>query len=169
MPRRKKYPKLPNGYQFGSIKFLKQKKHNQYAVHPPTTEFTKDGVPITPKALCYVDDWYKGFAVLTAYKAGTYKEGMEKELSFTGNPDDAVKRIIADYSSYKGAASEASTTFSDVFELYYKINMSTQRSGSQRPPEGLQWRRTRTASGYMTSRSARLHWTIFREQLIPAR
>ena len=104
----------------GSIKFLKQKKHNQYAVHPPTTEFTKDGVPITPKALCYVDDWYKGFAVLTAYKAGTYKKGMEKDLSFTDKPDDAIKRIITDYSHYTGADSRASETFSDVFELYYK-------------------------------------------------
>ena len=118
MAKRKKYPKLPNGY--GSIKFLKQKKNNQYAVHPPTTEFSPDGVPITPKALCYVDSWYKGFAVLTAYKAGTYKEGMEKELSFTGNPENAVKRIIADYSHYKGTYSEGSVAFSDVFKLYYR-------------------------------------------------
>ena len=118
MSRRKKHPRLPNGY--GSIKYLKQKKHNQYAVHPPTTEFTKDGVPVTPKALCYVNDWYTGFAVLTAYKAGTYIEGMEKDLNFTGDLDDAVNRIITDYSKYKKIPSLSKPTFSDVYKLYYR-------------------------------------------------
>ena len=79
MAKRKKYPKLPNG--FGSIKFLGKGRRNPYAVHPPTKEFTLDGVPVTPKALCYVDDWMKGFAVLTAYHAGTYKPGMELDLA----------------------------------------------------------------------------------------
>lgn len=119
MTKRKKYPKLPNGY--GSIKFLKQKKRNQYAVHPPTTEFTEDGVPITPKALCYVPDWYTGFAVLTAYKAGTYVKGMEKELSFRQNPEDTVNRIIADYTRYRHVSLNdiRPLTFAEVYELYF--------------------------------------------------
>lgn len=62
MARRKKYPKLPNGY--GSFKYLGKGRRSPYAVHPPTTEFTLGRVPKTPKALCYVDDWMKGFAVL---------------------------------------------------------------------------------------------------------
>ena len=54
------------------------------------------------KALCYVSDWYVGFAVLTAYKAGTYKPGMEKELEIMRamEEDDLhvfTKRILADY------------------------------------------------------------------------
>ena len=70
MPKRKKYPRLPNGY--GSINFLGKKRRNPYGVYPPVTEFTIDGIPIRPKAICYVDDWRKGFIILTAYKAGNY-------------------------------------------------------------------------------------------------
>ena len=77
-------------------------------------------MPITPKALCYVDDWYKGFAVLTAYKAGTYVEGMEKDLTFGGDINDTVNRIIADYSRYKKVPYITKPTFADVYKLYYK-------------------------------------------------
>ena len=50
MARRKKYPKLPNGY--GSIKRLSGKNRtNPYGVYPPTTEFTEDGIPVP------VDAW----------------------------------------------------------------------------------------------------------------
>ena len=74
MARRKKYPKLPNGY--GSIKRLSGKNRaNPYGVYPPTKEFDENGNPVPVKALCYVDDWMKGFIILTAYKAGTYKLG----------------------------------------------------------------------------------------------
>ncbi|MFR5701919.1 MAG: hypothetical protein ACLUD0_08615 [Eubacterium ramulus] len=78
MAKRKKYPKIPNGY--GSIKYLGKGRRNPYAVHPPTTEFTLNGVPKTPKAICYVSDWMVGFAVLTAYRAGTCYPGYEKRL-----------------------------------------------------------------------------------------
>ena len=56
MARPKKHPRLPNGY--GSIKKLSGNRSNPYAVYPPTTEFTLEGVPKTPKAICYVDDWF---------------------------------------------------------------------------------------------------------------
>ena len=77
MPRRRKHPNLPNG--FGTIRYLGEKRRNPYAVHPPTKEFNLNGTPVRPQALCYVDDWYKGFAVLTAYKAGGYYPGYECE------------------------------------------------------------------------------------------
>ena len=67
MAKRKKYPKLPNGY--GSIKYLGKGRRNPYGVYPPCPGFTLDGIPIPQKALCYVDDWMIGFAILTAYKA----------------------------------------------------------------------------------------------------
>ena len=80
MAKRKKYPKLPNGY--GSIKRLSGKNRtNPYGVYPPTKEFDLSGTPVPQKAICYVDDWYKGFTVLTWYKNGEYYEGREKELS----------------------------------------------------------------------------------------
>ncbi len=81
MAKRKKYPKLPNG--FGSIKYLGKNRRNPYGVYPPCQEFTLEDVPVTRKALCCVDDWMKGFAVLTAYQAGTYTPGVERELEMS--------------------------------------------------------------------------------------
>ena len=100
MAKRKKYPKLPNG--FGSIKYLGRNRRNPYGVYPPCTEFTLDGIPVTKKALCYVDDWMKGFAILTAYQAGTYTEGMEYTLDMHNGTaaelNTLAQRILADYS-----------------------------------------------------------------------
>ena len=99
MPRRKKHSRLPNGY--GSIRYLGKNRKNPYAVHPPANI---DGD--RPAALCYVDDWMKGFIILTAYKAGTYKPGMEKDLQVlsTGEKDldTLAQKLMADYSLIKG-------------------------------------------------------------------
>ena len=116
--KRKKYPKLPNGY--GSIKYLGSGRRNPYAVHPPTKEFTLDGVPKTPPALCYVDNWYKGFTVLTWYKNGEYFPGREAELPSDPNDlDKQVQEILSQHSQSKKAA-KSLKTFSTVFEEYYK-------------------------------------------------
>lgn len=130
MAKRKKYPKLPNGY--GSIKYLGKGRRNAYAVHPPTTEFTPDGIPITPKAICYVDDWMKGFAILTAYKAGTYYKGMEKEIQIDmkDKSSDLVQTLLADYNRLKGVESEeiSKPTFKDVFEAFYEHKYEKDKS-----------------------------------------
>ena len=130
MAKRKKYPKLPNGY--GSIKYLGKGRRNAYAVHPPTTEFTPDGIPITPKAICYVDDWMKGFAILTAYKAGTYYKGMEKEIQIDmkDNSSDLVQTLLADYNRLKGVEAEeiSKPTFKDVFEAFYEHKYEKDKS-----------------------------------------
>ena len=77
--RRKKYPKMPNGYGF--ISYLGSGRRNPYVfIHQQANTTLITGQMKHPKALCYVSDWNVGFAVLTAYKAGTYTEGMEKEL-----------------------------------------------------------------------------------------
>lgn len=132
MPKRKKYQKLPNGY--GSIKFLGKGRRNPYAVHPPVTEFNLNGSPITPKAICYVDSWIKGFAVLTAYKAGTYYPGYEKTLSITDSDDrigseTLAQKILADYSRIKGVQEvDKGKTFAQVFEDFYKWKYETDQS-----------------------------------------
>lgn len=132
MAKRKKYPKLPNGY--GSIKYLGKGRRNPYAVHPPTTEFTLDGIPKTPKALCYVDDYMKGFAVLTAYKAGTYVPGMERDLSgidsSTGNLDSLAQTILADYGRIKHTelTEEKKLTFAEVYEEFYDYKYERDKS-----------------------------------------
>lgn len=122
MAKRKKYPKLPNS--FGSIRYLGKGRRNCYAVHPPAT-IDATGKAIRPPAICYVDDYLKGFAVLTAYKAGTYKPGMEKELEIapTTDADALISRILSDYNTFKGAEEKHpethKLTFSEVYEQFY--------------------------------------------------
>lgn len=118
MPRKKKNPKLPNGY--GSIKRLSGNRRNPYAVYPPATEQIKAGQYALPKALCYVDSWMKGFTVLTAYHAGNYYPGYERELNdLSGTPE----KLLADYSqAYRSAliANKSEPTFAEVYERYYR-------------------------------------------------
>jgi integrase len=65
MARRKKHPKLPNG--FGSIKYLGKGRYRPYGVYPPVTEYTVKG-PVTPKAIAYVETWEEGYELLTTLK-----------------------------------------------------------------------------------------------------
>lgn len=129
MPKRKKHPRLPNS--FGSIRYLGPNRTNSYAVHPPCKEFNYAGDYVRPKALCYVNDWYVGFAVLTAYHAGTYKPGDELDFSQyksqgAANPGSLqllCDRILKDYST--NAYSEtvrlkAEKTFAQVYDQFYE-------------------------------------------------
>lgn len=93
--KRKKHPRLPSGY--GSIRYLGKNRRNPYAVHPPAT-LTEAGYS-RPKAICYVRDWYTAFAVLTAYRNGSYTPGMEydiqKEVDFSDRDlDDFCMRVL---------------------------------------------------------------------------
>ena len=118
MPTRKKHPRLPNGY--GSIRYLGKRRRNAYAVHPPADI---DGN--RPPAICYVDDWMKGFIVLTAYKAGTYTPGMEADLELpdaaaTGSMENLANKLLADYSRVKGVEPpEPERTFAEVYQAFY--------------------------------------------------
>lgn len=132
MSKRKKYPKLPNGY--GSIKYLGKGRRNPYAVHPPTTEFTNDGIPVTPKALCYVDDWMVGFSVLTAYKAGTYYPGMEKTFTPTQSLSDnnsVIQKILADYNLTRSAETKLDVkkkSFAEVYREFFSWKFEQDQS-----------------------------------------
>lgn len=134
MPKRKKYPRLPNGY--GSIRYLGKGRRNPFAVHPPVTDFDDEGRAIRPHALCYVDSWIKGFTILTAYKAGNYVPGMERDLEI--EPCDAsgvlAERILADYNRSKGIVPEKCLTFSEVYEEFYdwKYNSGKQYSDASK-------------------------------------
>lgn len=127
--KRKKYPKLPNS--FGTIRYLGDSRRNPFAVHPPAVLDEKTGKPVRPPAICYVDDWIKGFTVLTAYKAGTYQPGMERnlEISPTTDVDTLITRLIADYNTIKGVENKHSEikklTFSEVYEQFVKWKFSS--------------------------------------------
>lgn len=115
---RRKYPRLPNGY--GSIKKLSGKNRtNPYGVYPPTEEFTENGNPVAQKAICYVDDWYKGFTVLTWYRNGEYYEGREKELS--SDTEKLKKQVLGILSKYNQSQREMTDqkTFEEIYKEYY--------------------------------------------------
>lgn len=135
MPKRKKHPRLPNGY--GSIRYLGKSRKNAYAVHPPADI---DGN--RPPALCYVDDWMKGFIVLTSYKAGTYTPGMEATLQLPdapGNLDALAAKIMADYNRVKGIEpEEPEKTFSEVYEAFYADKFSNGHKYSSSTARAIQ-------------------------------
>lgn len=107
--------------EYGSIKRLSGKNRtNPYGVYPPVTEFDSDGIPVKKKALCYVDDWYKGFTVLTWYKNKEYYPGREKELS--SDNDKLQQQVLGILSKYNQNQREISDqkTFTDIFLEYYE-------------------------------------------------
>lgn len=120
---KKKYPRLPNG--FGSIRNLGKGRRHPFAVHPPATEQDSKGNYIHKKPICYVDSWYVGFAVLNAYRAGTYKPGDEfdfaqKQTADASQYDDIIKRILSDYSQQKSfVVVNNSPTLKNVYEELY--------------------------------------------------
>ena len=131
MPKRKKHPKLPNGY--GSIKYLGKNRRNPYAVHPPVTDYTDEGVPITPKALCYVDDWMKGFIILTSYKAGTYTKGDERDIILPIDQKSLeiiAQRLLSDYNKAQGIVEEKrepEKTFAEVYKEFWKYKFENEK------------------------------------------
>ena len=124
--KRKKYPRLPNS--FGTIRYLGDNRANPYAVHPPAKLGEDLGDYQRPKALCYVSDWYVGFAVLNAFHAGTYKAGDELLFAKYKMLDDQeldalARRMLADYSAHSHSElvqNAGKKTFADVYELYYE-------------------------------------------------
>ena len=99
--KRKKHPRLRNG--LGSIKYLGSGRSNPYAVYPPEYRISDRGNMSYKRALCYVPDWYTGFAVLVSFAAGTYHPGDEIDIArkAAGAPaaplDDLSRKILADY------------------------------------------------------------------------
>lgn len=115
----RKHPKLPNG--FGSIKKLSGNRTNPYAVYPPVTEFTVNGLPVMPKAIAYTDNWYKAFGLLSAYKGGTFKPGDAIEFDDKQITDAFVLDIISAYSyGISTRKSETDLTFKEVYEKFLK-------------------------------------------------
>lgn len=123
--RKKKTPRLPNGY--GSIRKLSGSRRNKYGVYPPQLEEDINGHRKSVPALCYVSTWTAGLAVLTAYHAGEYVPGMELNYDYaepTGPEIDAISSILADYAKVRRAAGKraqeaAGPTFKEVYERYY--------------------------------------------------
>lgn len=129
MAKRKKYPKLPNGY--GQIRYLGKGRRNPYGVYPPAV-YNEDGKAISQKAICYVDTWLKGFTVLTSYKAGTYKPGDEKDLNTEDDSaaDVVVQKLLSDYNRIRGVEPEEEEnelTFGEVYKKFWDYKYETEK------------------------------------------
>lgn len=94
------------------------------------------------KALCYVPDWPTGFAVLTAYRAGTYIQGMEKDIAAIDNKQNAdtfIQALLANYNLMQGIEEkqEKGKTFGEIFKEYYldKFKLEYGHSGKKKSME----------------------------------
>lgn len=138
MPRRKKFPKLPNGY--GQIRYLGKGRRNPYGVYPPATEEYDNGKKKTPPAICYVSDRMVGLAVLTSYHAGTYTPGdeiiIEKEMrGEAASGQNILDSLVADYNKAMfSITSDNSPTFSDVFMRYYRERFGREYGHKEKKP-----------------------------------
>lgn len=139
MAKRKRYPKLPNGY--GQIRYLGKNRRNPYGVYPPATEEYPTGQMKPPAAICYVKDWLVGFAVLTSYRAGTYTPGDEKNIVVQDKKESSefVERLLSDYNISQGieAKREKGKTFGEIFKEYYidKFKEEYGHAGKKRSME----------------------------------
>lgn len=132
---KRKHPRLPNKY--GSIKKLSGKNRtNPYGVYPPTTEFDDEGHPKAVPALAYVDDWYYGFSILTAYHAGAYVPGVyppppDAKIANTKDMDSTIKAILQDYGKVRAAITGQeevdAPTFADVYDRFFAAKYTNSK------------------------------------------
>lgn len=149
MPKRKKYQRLPNS--FGSIRYIGRGRSLPYAVHPPAKDRDANGNYVRPRAICYVPDWYTGFAVLSAYHAGTYTPGLELKIRQEVEQshmdlDMFCRRVLRDHSLAVGAELKSpEPTLQEVFEMFisWKFGESATREYSEATRtayrSGFQW------------------------------
>lgn len=112
MRKKQKHPRLPNG--FGSIRYLGAHRTKPYQVRASANG----------EILAYVDDWYKGFTLLTAYNAHTWHPGDDVEDLFidaSEGLDGLVRRLVEDYRHISGKRYVVArqTTFKDVVDRWY--------------------------------------------------
>lgn len=138
MARKPSTPRLPNGY--GSIRRITGKVQ-KYGVYPPQLEEDINGKRLPVKALCYVPSWAVGFAVLTAYHAGTYVPGMEHDMieadlahPATAENMGVIRRIMDDYTRIRRSLlnqPEPGQTFAQIYELWYADKFDSGKLSEQ--------------------------------------
>lgn len=121
MKKKQKHPRLPSG--FGSIRYLGGKRSRPYQVRAAAH---MEGDQIVPgDILTYTDDWYKGFALLTAYNAHTWRPGDDIEDLFIDESeglDGVVKRLLDDYRHITGKqfAVMKGNTFRSIMDAWFR-------------------------------------------------
>ena len=121
--KRKMHPRIPKGY--GSIKYLGKDRKHPYAVYAPQYHLSDKGNVIYNKALCYVPDWYTGFAVLVSYRAGTYHPGDEIKIAHLDRQlseeqlDDFCTKILKDMNL--ATAQSTAPTFKELCDEWHEV------------------------------------------------
>lgn len=121
--KKKTHPRIPRGY--GSIKYMGKNRKNPYAVYVPQYHVSETGNLIYNKALCYVPDWYTGFAVLVSYRAGTYHPGDEIKIAHLDRNmsddclDDFCAKILKDMSI--ATAQSTAPTFKELADEWHEL------------------------------------------------
>lgn len=125
--------------RYGQIRYLGKGRRNPYGVYPPAVEEYDNGHKKTPPALCYVSDRMVGLAVLTSYKAGTYKPGdeilIEQQMrNAATNTEKLFDGLIADYNKAVLSIDNGNKpTFEDVFKRFYLYKFGAEYGhGGQR-------------------------------------
>ena len=116
--RRKKHPKLPNG--FGSIRYIGTGRRNPYAVHPPSKQSDDNGLCSRPKVLAYATDYLQGMQILMAYHSGTLTEDFLQNLRPTvDSSEEAIQSILSSYNTLVSVQSGRKEEYKYTFEEVY--------------------------------------------------
>ena len=116
MPKKKKYPRLRNG--FGSIRRLSGNRTNPYAVFAPSTYRDERGYQIYGKALAYCPTWETGFSVLAMYHTGQYKEGDNVPNLLEDVAHSQLAPVVNKILSVLNLDSIEGETFAQVYEKF---------------------------------------------------
>ena len=122
MPKKKKYPRLRNG--FGSIRRLSGNRTNPYAVFAPSTYRDERGYQLYDKALAYCPSWETAFSVLLNFHTGQYKKGdicpnLLEEVDH-GQLTPVVNKIL----SALNIGTIEGETFAQVYEKFMEWKFS---------------------------------------------
>ena len=122
MPKRKRYPRLRNG--FGSIRRLSGNRTNPYAVFAPSTYRDERGYQIYGKALAYCPTWETGFSVLAMYHTGQYKEGDNVPNLLEDVVHSQLAPVVNKILSVLNIGSIEGETFAQVYDKFMEWKFS---------------------------------------------
>ena len=122
MPKKKKYPRLKNG--FGSIRKLSGNRTNPYAVFAPSTCRDERGYQIYDKALAYCPTWEIGFSLLAMYHTGQYKEGDSVQNLLEDVAHSQLTPVVNKILSVLNIGTIEGETFAQVYDKFMEWKFS---------------------------------------------
>nr|WP_315104217.1 site-specific integrase [uncultured Catonella sp.] len=122
MPKRKRYPRLRNG--FGSIRKLSGNRKKPYAVFAPSTYRDERGYQLYDKALAYCETWETGFSVLLKFHTGQYKRGDNLQNLLEEVEHAQLLPVVNKILSKLNIGTIEGETFSQVYDKFIEWKFS---------------------------------------------